>query len=177
MDFYVMMPGDEDPANNQLGKDIWVLGPPPMDWIADVAISEASDAIAEAEDQGRTLGLDEALQKLQEARNAYHAGDYENAAMLAGEAWQVAKSAAPACWGSLTQCHGDTDDSGDVKGSDFLALKASWYQCYPDPNYNPCADFDRNGCVKGSDFLILKDNWYQTVEPNCPQGGAWPPQP
>jgi len=83
----------------------------------------------------------------------------------------------PACWGYLSQCHGDSDDSGDVKGSDFLALKASWYKCYGDDGYDPCADFDRDGCVKGSDFLILKGNWYQAVEPNCPTGGIWPPQP
>ena len=79
----------------------------------------------------------------------------------------------PACWNSATQCHGDTDATGDVKGSDFLALKDSWFKCDPDPNYNACADFDRDGCVKGSDFLILKNNWYQTVEANCPlESGA-----
>jgi len=78
----------------------------------------------------------------------------------------------PACWSWPTQCHGDTDNSGDVKGSDFLALKDSWYKCAPDPDYNPCADFDRDGCVKGSDFLILKNNWYQTVEANCPPEGG-----
>ena len=85
--------------------------------------------------------------------------------------------AGPACWGYLSQCHGDSDNSGDVKSSDFLALKASWFKCYGDDGYDPCADFDRDGCVKGSDFLILKGNWYQAVEPNCPQGGTWPPQP
>ena len=83
----------------------------------------------------------------------------------------------PACWDYPTQCHGDTDNDGEVKGSDFLALKESWYKCHPDPDYDPCADFDRNGCVKGSDFLILKSNWYQTVEPDCQSGGTWPPQP
>ncbi|MHC4621602.1 MAG: Calx-beta domain-containing protein [Planctomycetota bacterium] len=77
------------------------------------------------------------------------------------------------CWNSATQCHGDTDATGDVKGSDFLAFKNSWYLCDTDLNYNPCADFDRDGCVKGSDFLILKNNWYQTVEANCPlESGA-----
>ena len=76
-------------------------------------------------------------------------------------------TAGPACWDYTTQCHGDTDNSGDVKGSDFLALSDSWYKCYPDPDYNPCADFDRDGCVRGFDFLILKSNWYQTVEANC----------
>jgi hypothetical protein len=82
----------------------------------------------------------------------------------------------PACWEWLTQCHGDSDNSGDVKGSDFLALKNSWYKVYPDAAYNPCADFDRNGEVKGSDFLILKNNWYQTVPPTCVKGGRWPPR-
>ncbi|MHC4620060.1 MAG: hypothetical protein ACYTEQ_20120, partial [Planctomycetota bacterium] len=78
----------------------------------------------------------------------------------------------PPCWDE-TQCHGDSDATGDVKGSDFLCLKNSWYTCYPD--YNPCCDFDRDGCIKGSDFLILKDNWYQTVAPDCPPCGIWPP--
>ncbi|MHC4620592.1 MAG: dockerin type I domain-containing protein [Planctomycetota bacterium] len=82
----------------------------------------------------------------------------------------------PACWEWLTQCHGDSDNSGDVKGSDFLALKNSWYKVYPDAAYNPCADFDRDGQVKGSDFLILKNNWYQTVPPTCAKGGIWPPR-
>jgi subtilisin family serine protease len=81
----------------------------------------------------------------------------------------------PECWGYLTQCHGDSDNTGWVKGSDFLALKNSWYKVYPDPLYNPCADFDRNGEVKGSDFLILKNNWYQSPPSNCAQGGKWPP--
>jgi hypothetical protein len=81
----------------------------------------------------------------------------------------------PKCWGYLTQCHGDADNTGDVKGSDFLALKNSWYKVYPDPLYDPCADFDRNGEVKGSDFLILKTYWYTSPPPDCPRGGKWPP--
>ena len=78
----------------------------------------------------------------------------------------------PACWGSPTQCHGDTDNDGEVKGSDFLALKNSWYKSDPEPGYDACADFDRDGCVKGSDFLILKNNWYQAIEANCPPEGG-----
>jgi hypothetical protein len=81
----------------------------------------------------------------------------------------------PPCWGYPTQCHGDTDNTGDVKGSDFLALKNSWYKVYPHPQYDPCADFDRNGEVKGSDFLILKTYWYASPPPDCPRGGTWPP--
>ena len=84
----------------------------------------------------------------------------------------VMGGAGPACWNSPTQCHGDTDNSGDVKGSDFLALKEAWYKCDPEPGYDACADFDRDGCVKGSDFLILKNNWYQAVEANCPSEGG-----
>ena len=76
----------------------------------------------------------------------------------------------PACWDYLTQCYGDSDDTGDVKASDFLALKDSWYKVYPDGLYDPCADFDRNGDVKAADFLTLKNNWYQTVPTDCPQG-------
>ena len=83
----------------------------------------------------------------------------------------------PECWNYLTQCHGDTDNTGNVSGRDFLAVKRSWYRCYPDPGYNPCADFDRDGCVKGSDFLILKSNWYRRLPADCPLGGEWPPQP
>jgi len=76
----------------------------------------------------------------------------------------------PACWDDLTQCHGDNDNDGLVKGSDFLALKDSWYECYGDPNYNPCADFDRDSCVDGADFLILKSNWYKAVPADCTPG-------
>ena len=89
----------------------------------------------------------------------------------------LVEPAGPESWRYRTQCHGDTDDDGEVKGSDFLALKNSWYKCYPDPDYDPSADFDRDGCVKASDFLIFKSNWYKSVEPNCPSGGTWPPQP
>jgi len=81
--------------------------------------------------------------------------------------------AIPVCWDYLTQCHGDSDNDGEVKGSDFLALKNSWYKCYGDPNYNPCADFDRDGCVGGADFLTLKSNWFQSVPADCTPGDPW----
>ena len=93
-----------------------------------------------------------------------------------GPAWSFTTVHYP-CWDYATQCHGDSDNDGEVKGSDFLALKASWYKCHPDPDYDPCADFDRDGCVKGSDFLILKSNWLASVPADCPPGGTWPPQP
>jgi predicted outer membrane repeat protein len=82
---------------------------------------------------------------------------------------------APSCWSSPTQCHGDHDDTGDVKASDMLALKNAWYKSYPEPDYNPCADFDRDGRIGGADFLILKANWYKSVPADCPPAGNWPP--
>ncbi len=82
----------------------------------------------------------------------------------------------PGCWLYLTQCHGDSDNSGDVKVPDFKALKDSWYKVYPHLDYDPCADFDRNGDVKVPDFKTLKDNWYKSVPADCPTGGTWPPE-
>ena len=79
----------------------------------------------------------------------------------------------PECWHYGTQCHGDCDNTHSVKGSDFLALKDSWYKCYPKPGYDPCADFDRDGCVNDSDLLILRNNWYQRVRSDCPRDSAW----
>ena len=60
-------------------------------------------------------------------------------------------------------------------------MEDAWYACYPEPNYNPCADFDRDGCVKGSDFLILKEYWYIEPPNDCNCCGedlncvGWPP--
>ena len=88
----------------------------------------------------------------------------------------------PNCWNCDCQCHGDADCDCNVTGSDFLAMKDAWFECYRDPNYNPCADFDRDGCVKGSDFLILKEYWFDPNVPhdcNCcgedPNCVGWPP--
>ena len=79
----------------------------------------------------------------------------------------------PDCWGYTTQCHGDADGDTWKKGSDLLCLKESWFKCYPDPDYDPCADFDRNGCVNGSEFLILKNNWYSSGPSDCPPGDPY----
>jgi hypothetical protein len=80
----------------------------------------------------------------------------------------------PPCW-DHTQCWGDSNADHVVNITDFFALKDSWTKCYPDPDYNPCADFNRSGCVNISDFFILKDHWTLTVDPNCSLGGVWPP--
>ncbi|MHC4621451.1 MAG: dockerin type I domain-containing protein [Planctomycetota bacterium] len=97
-------------------------------------------------------------------------GSGESAAIAAGEEVGSAIKTYPACWDYLTQCHGDSDNDGWVKGGDFLALKNSWYKCYSHAAYNPCADFDRDGCVYGADFLTLKSNWYKAADANCTGG-------
>lgn len=97
-------------------------------------------------------------------------GNGEYAAIAAREELDSAIKTYPACWDYLTQCHGDSDNDGWVKGGDFLALKNSWYNCYSHPAYNPCADFNRDGCVDGADFLALKSNWYKAVDANCTPG-------
>ena len=81
----------------------------------------------------------------------------------------------PDCWGYsgtgyMTQCYGDTDGTGDINETELVALKDSWYKVYPDPDYDPCADFDRDGDVKCADFLILKSSWYQSVPNDCTAG-------
>jgi hypothetical protein len=76
----------------------------------------------------------------------------------------------PVCWDFLTQCHGDTDNSGKVDTTDFFALKDSWMKSDPDPLYNPCADFDRNGKVDTTDFFALKDWWMKNPPADCATG-------
>ena len=56
-------------------------------------IDEAGNAIAVAMDAGKTVGLDEARDLLQQAETAYEAGDYTRAEGLAGEARTAAAEA------------------------------------------------------------------------------------
>jgi len=75
----------------------------------------------------------------------------------------------PACWDYPTQCHGDSDATGDVKGSDFLALKNSWYKCYPDADYDPCADLElSNPTTTGSEVVLgeLNQHTYTIIDPS-----------
>ena len=53
---------------------------------ASTEIDQAGDAISVASDAGRTVGLDGAMDLLQQAEDAYEAGDYTGAEGLAGEA-------------------------------------------------------------------------------------------
>jgi uncharacterized membrane protein len=56
-------------------------------------IAQAEDAITVAEDVGKTVGLDEAKDLLQQAEDAYEAGDYAQAEELAGRARSSAAGA------------------------------------------------------------------------------------
>ena len=84
----------------------------------------------------------------------------------------------PECWDYDTQCHGDTDDDGDVDPVDKARLNASMFFCYPAPEYDACADCDRDGCVDTTDE-DLQDEYFPGGYPpgDCPHGGVWPPGP
>jgi len=88
----------------------------------------------------------------------------------------------PACWTSPTQCHGDTNNDGMLNTEDVTAVMAAWQAVYPDPAYDPCADFDRDGRVWMLDLAILTSWWpsqpnppYPDVPQDCAPGGVWPP--
>jgi len=93
---------------------------------------------------------------------------------MAAPAW-ADETPWPECWNYPGQCHGDSDNSGDVKAPDFICLNSSWYRTYPDIAYNSCCDYNRDGKISAPDFLILKAYWYKAVPQDCPPGGPWPP--
>jgi hypothetical protein len=57
-------------------------------------IKKAEKAMAEAQSKGRTVGLNEADQFLRQAKDAYAAGDYQQALKLANQANVAAQTAA-----------------------------------------------------------------------------------
>ena len=83
----------------------------------------------------------------------------------------------PACWNCPTQCHGDADCDGTVGLSDLAILMSAMNSIYPNPAYDPCADFDRDGAVGPLDMIILKTYYGQNPPADCPPGGTWPPEP
>jgi hypothetical protein len=62
-----------------------------------------------------------------------------------------------------------------VYDNDLAILSSAYNRAYPDPVYNPCADFDRDGNVDAGDMAILTSNWKATTLPTCAPGGIWPP--
>jgi hypothetical protein len=87
----------------------------------------------------------------------------------------------PQCWNWPYQCHGDADNQTEtmahyiVYDNDLAILSSAYNRAYPDPVYNPCADFDRDGDVDSGDMAILTSNWKATTLPTCAPGGIWPP--
>lgn len=87
------------------------------------------------------------------------------------------------------QCHGDADGDEYVDELDILVLypgviypldpgsftRRSLGTSYPDPNYNPRADFDRDGDVDDDDWDTVVYWSQHNPDSNCPAGGTWPP--
>ena len=84
----------------------------------------------------------------------------------------------PPCWSSLTQCHGDGDESGFVDTSDWPFFYDGYYKSYPDQTYidNACGDFNRDGVINNTDWPEFYDNFYSSPPADCPVGGTWPPE-
>jgi hypothetical protein len=64
-----------------------------------------------------------------------------------------------------------------VNAADLTRLSAALPSIYPNPNYNPAADFDRDGDVDPDDYAILMNNYGKPTSQleTCPAGGVWPP--
>ena len=80
------------------------------------------------------------------------------------------------CWNCPTQCNGDADCQMQgpfgqfaVFTNDLAILEAAYDTCYPNPYYDPCADFDRDGNVNADDMYIFL-LWYALpdVPADCP---------
>jgi hypothetical protein len=81
------------------------------------------------------------------------------------------------CWANPRQCHGDADGLMEgtpftgfyyVGTNDLLILGAAMGTVFPNPGYNPCADFDRDGDVDLADQAILTVWWQVKDPPNGP---------
>ena len=83
----------------------------------------------------------------------------------------------PLCWNYLTQCHGDTDDDGDVDTVDWPVFRDAFGYAYPVAQYHPCADLDHDGDVDTADWPEFRDNFGYPATPDCTPGGTWPPTP
>ena len=59
-------------------------------------------------------------------------------------------------WDCRTQCHGDADCDGDVDPDDVLIVQNAFGSVYPDPMYDPRADFNRDLRINATDMTILK---------------------
>ena len=83
----------------------------------------------------------------------------------------------PPCWDYSTQCHGDTDDDGDIDTVDWPIFRDAFGHAYPAAQYHPCADLDHDGDVDTADWPEFRDNFGFPAAADCPGGGTWPPTP
>jgi hypothetical protein len=84
----------------------------------------------------------------------------------------------PDCWFWPGHCHGDTVGNDLIIDlSDFLDFKEAFGCTYPEPCYNPCADYDCDGDVDLADFLVFKEVFpVGTVPGDCEPCVIWPPE-
>ncbi len=96
----------------------------------------------------------------------------------------------PMEWNWPYQCRGDVDNEEEpgLFGTPVRVYINDWNlfvdaygtggSAYPDPPYNPAADFDRDGDVDDDDFAIMEAN--MNKDPSeldvCFEGGIWPPR-
>ena len=81
-------------------------------------------------------------------------------------------------WGLATQCHGDSNGSGLVNVDDWPAFKLAFGKVYPDPAYNPSADYNRDGIINVDDWPDFKLNFGKNPVADCYFGmfsEVWPP--
>lgn len=72
------------------------------------------------------------------------------------------------CWNCRTQCHGDANCDWFVNVTDFMILTNAWETRYPEPEYDPRADFNRDGAVDYYDQQILEEWWASSPPADCP---------
>ena len=81
-------------------------------------------------------------------------------------------------WGISTQCHGDSDADGIVDAADWPDFRLAFGKAFPDPKYNPIADYDRDGVVDAADWPNFRLSFGKNPPTDCTYGmygETWPP--
>jgi hypothetical protein len=72
-------------------------------------------------------------------------------------------------WDCRTQCHGDADCDGKVHTEDLVIVKSAFGTSYPNPNYDPRADFNRDLHINAADVAILESYFGKDPPADCGQ--------
>jgi hypothetical protein len=67
---------------------------------------------------------------------------------------------------------GDANGDNEIDIRDFRILSASFNTEYPDPRYDPRADFNNDGIVDIRDFRLLSGS-FNTIGEQLPPGYSW----